>query len=47
MARNKKHNFDDKKQICYKLYVEEKRPMRELLKYFEESSGLPREELPK
>lgn len=47
MARNKKHNFDDKKQICYKLYIEEKRPMRELLKYFETSSELPREELPK
>jgi len=47
MPRPKKHHFDDKKQICYKLYVEEKRPMREVLKYFYEQSGMAKDDLPK
>jgi len=47
MPRPKKHDFSDKKEICYRLYVEEKRPMRELLKYFKEQFSIPLEMLPK
>lgn len=47
MPRPKKWAFEDKKEICYKLYMEEQRPMREIVKYFVESSGMPAGEQPK
>jgi hypothetical protein len=46
MPRQKKYDWSDKRDICYKLYVEERRPMRDLLKYFSEALGVSQEELP-
>lgn len=46
MPRNKKYDWSDKKDACYKLYVEEQRSMREILAYFSEALGVPEENLP-
>jgi len=46
MPRPKKYDWSDKKEICHKLYIEERRPMREVIKYFSEALGVPKDQLP-
>lgn len=46
MPRPKKYDWSDKKDICHRLYVEEKRPTREVVKYFSEALGVAKEDLP-
>ncbi|EMC98573.1 hypothetical protein BAUCODRAFT_21966 [Baudoinia panamericana UAMH 10762] len=42
----KKYDWDDKKDICYKLYVEGKKTPRDIVKYFANHFSVPESELP-
>ncbi|WPH00610.1 Hypothetical protein R9X50_00344000 [Acrodontium crateriforme] len=41
-----RYDWDDKREICYKLYVEEGKSLRQIVKYFSEFFNVPESELP-
>ncbi|KAK3115683.1 hypothetical protein LTR53_004746 [Teratosphaeriaceae sp. CCFEE 6253] len=45
-GRASKYDWDDKKDICYQLYVEEKKTPGQIVKYFAEHFGVPESEIP-
>ena len=45
-GRPKKYDWNDKRDICYQLYVEQKKPVSEIIKYFAERFKVDRSELP-
>ncbi|KAK5121059.1 hypothetical protein LTR85_005543 [Meristemomyces frigidus] len=46
MGRPSRYDWDDKKDICYQLYVEQKKSPREIVKYFAQHFGCAESELP-
>ncbi|KAK4541916.1 hypothetical protein LTR36_007280 [Oleoguttula mirabilis] len=46
MGRAPKYDWDDKKDICYQLYVEQKKSPGEIVKYFAQHFGCAENELP-
>lgn len=46
MPRPQKYDWDDKRDICYKLHVEEKLSAAEVVKYFAKHFDIPESELP-
>lgn len=46
-GRPLKHDWSDKKDVCYKLYIEERKHIREVVKYFADALGVDRSEVPK
>ena len=46
MPRPQKYDWDDKRDICYKLYVEQKLPASEIVTHFANHFNLPESELP-
>ena len=46
MPRPQKYDWDDKRDICYKLYVEEKLSGQEVVRHFAKHFNLPESELP-
>jgi hypothetical protein len=46
MARNKKYDWSDKRDICYKLYIEEEKTLPELKEYFIQALGVAKESIP-
>jgi len=46
MPRPKKYDWDDKRDVCYKLYVEKHYSAQNIVKYFAEHFNIPISELP-
>lgn len=47
MGRPQKYDWDDKKDICYQLFVEQKKSVKDVVKYFAEHFGCAESELPR
>ena len=47
MGRPSRYDWDDKKDICYQLYVAQKKSPKEIVKYFADHFGCSEEELPR
>ncbi|KAF2765199.1 hypothetical protein EJ03DRAFT_217875 [Teratosphaeria nubilosa] len=45
-GRPPKYDWDDKKDICYQLYVEQKKSPPEIVRYFANHFGVPESEIP-
>jgi len=41
------YDWEDKKDICYQLYVEQKKSPKEIVKYFANHFGVPESEIPR
>ncbi|KAI6853842.1 hypothetical protein KC338_g5261 [Hortaea werneckii] len=46
MGRPSRYDWDDKRDICWKLYVEEKKSPKEIVAWFSNHFGVPESELP-
>ena len=46
MPRPKKYDWEDKREICYKLFVEERLSATQIVKYFAKHFNIPESELP-
>lgn len=45
-GRPPKYDWSDKKDLCYRLYVEEQRPLREIVDIFATQFGINQEAVP-
>lgn len=46
MPKHKKYDWSDKRDICYRLWVEEERTMPELMEYFAQALGVAADSIP-
>ena len=46
MPPHKKYDWSDKRDICYRLWVEEERTMPELMEYFAQALGVATDSIP-
>lgn len=45
-GRRPKHDWSDKKELCYRLYVEEKQHIRDIIAYFSNELGFDESVIP-
>jgi len=46
MPPHKKYDWSDKRDLCYRLYVEEERTLPELKEYFSQALGVAADSIP-
>jgi len=46
MPKHKKYDWSDKRDICYRLWVEEERTMPEMKQYFSQALGVAEDSIP-
>jgi hypothetical protein len=46
MPPHKKYDWSDKREICYRLWVEEERSLPEIMEYFSQALGVAADSIP-